>query len=109
MKKVKRELVWNKFNHRCAYCGDKLEYKKMQVDHIQAKHSGGANDISNYNPSCRTCNFYKGTFTVEEFRKNLESLHNRLTKIFIVRLAIKYGILSYKAFDDKFYFERKGK
>lgn len=34
------------------------------------------------------CNFYKSTFTLEEFRKNLETLHERLRKPFIYRLAL---------------------
>lgn len=33
-KKV-RELVYKKYGGHCAYCGCKLEYKDMQVDHIE--------------------------------------------------------------------------
>ncbi len=106
MKKELRIKVWKKYNHRCAYCGEELDYKEMQVDHIEAKHKGGKDDITNYNPSCRGCNFYKGTDTLEQFRSNLSTLHKRLNKIFIVRLAIRYGILKYKPFDGKFYFEK---
>jgi len=107
MKKKLRLKVWHKYNEHCAYCGCKLEYKKMQVDHIDAKYLGGANDINNYNPSCRGCNFYKSTFTIEGFRKQLITLHERLFKIFIVKMAIRYGILTYKPFDEKFYFEKQ--
>ena len=31
-----RIKVWEKYNHHCAYCGCKLEYKDMQVDHIDS-------------------------------------------------------------------------
>ena len=37
MKKSTRIKVWNKYHKRCAYCGCELEYKEMQVDHIQSK------------------------------------------------------------------------
>jgi len=107
MKKELRLKVWHKFNERCAYCGEPLEYKKMQVDHIDAKYLGGANDIENYNPSCRGCNFYKGTFTIDGFRKQLSTLHERFEKIFIVKMAIRYGVLKYKPFDGKFHFEKQ--
>lgn len=106
MKKELRLKVWNKYNKKCSYCGEDIEYKNMQVDHIHPKYNGGVNDFLNYNPCCRECNFYKGTFTIEGFRKQLKSLHERLFKIFIVRLAIKYGILKYKDFNIKFYFEK---
>jgi len=107
MKKEIRLKVWHKYNERCSYCGEGLEYKKMQVDHIDAKYLGGANEIENYNPSCRGCNFYKSTFTIDGFRQQLSTLHERFNKIFIVKMAIRYGILKYKPFSGKFYFETK--
>ena len=105
MKKELRHKVWNKYNKRCAYCGTELEYKQLQVDHIDAKYLGGSDELSNYNPSCRGCNFYKSTFTIDGFRNQLKSLHERLFKIFIVKMAVRYGILYYKPFSEKFYFE----
>ena len=97
--------VWTKYNKHCSYCGCKLKYKEMQVDHIDPKYLGGSNEIENYNPSCRGCNFYKSTFSVEGFREQMKSLHERLFKIFIVKMAVRYGILKYKPFNNKFYFE----
>jgi len=106
MKKELREKVWKKYNKRCAYCGEPLEYSKMQVDHIHPKYNGGKDDIENYNPSCRQCNFYKSTFTIDAFREQLATITERIKKPFIVRLAMKYGIVSFKPFDGKFYFEK---
>jgi 5-methylcytosine-specific restriction endonuclease McrA len=107
MKKELRLKVWGKYNERCAYCGCRLELKQMQVDHVECKYLGGANELENYNPSCRRCNFYKSTFTIDGFRTQMKSLHERLFKIFIVKMAVRYGILSYKPFEDKFYFEKQ--
>ena len=71
-------------NGHCGYCGCKITYKEMQVDHIEAVYlheeelnAGQAqeiNSIENYMPACRMCNFYKSTMSVESFRKQLETL-----------------------------------
>ncbi len=106
MKKADRQKVYEKYNGKCAYCGADLEYKDMQVDHIVPKLHGGANKLENYNPSCRMCNFYKSTFTLEGFRGNLETLINRVQEPFIYRLASNYGMVKETEWDGKFYFER---
>ena len=103
-----REQVYQKFDGHCAYCGCKLEYKDMQVDHVKSVfYYNGTNDIDNLLPSCRMCNFYKSTFTLEEFRKNLQTLHERLQKTFIYRLALKYGLIEEHKKKIKFYFEKE--
>lgn len=54
-KKV-RELVYAKFEGKCGYCGNHMEYKDMQVDHIQPQRSMGTDGIDNLMPACRLCN-----------------------------------------------------
>jgi 5-methylcytosine-specific restriction endonuclease McrA len=103
--KENRLVVFLKYGKCCAYCGEDLEYKKMQVDHIEPKHLGGKDEMENYNPSCRECNFYKSTYSIDKFKKQLSTITERIKKPFIVRLALKYGIISFKPFDGKFYFE----
>ncbi len=111
-KKQDRINIWNKYGQRCAYCGCKLEYKDMQVDHIQSKFHheyysiNNVDRVENLNPSCRQCNFYKGGDTIDVFREKIATIHERFNKIFIVKLALKYGILKHVSFDNKFYFER---
>ncbi len=103
-----REQVYKKYNGYCAYCGCKLEYKDMQVDHVISVYGNdGGNDKDNLLPSCRMCNFYKSTFPLEDFRKNLETLHERLQKTFIYRLALKYGLIEEHKKDVVFYFEKE--
>ena len=34
MTKKQREVIYDKYNGHCAYCGKKIEYKDMQVDHV---------------------------------------------------------------------------
>lgn len=73
--KAVRQQVYDSLNGHCGYCGCKITYKEMQVDHIEAVYlheeelnAGQAqeiNSIENYMPACRMCNFYKSTMSVE--------------------------------------------
>lgn len=103
-----RIQVYNKYSGHCAYCGCELEYKDMQVDHINPIYwHNGSNDIENYNPACRMCNFYKLTYAIEKFRENIQTLHERLEKSFIYRLAKKFGIVEENTDSVRFYFENQ--
>lgn len=103
-----RLKVHEKYNGHCAYCGCELELKDMQVDHIESVYwYNGANDIENYNPACRMCNFYKSTMPIADFRKQLGKLTSRLKDIFIYRLAKKYGLITEVEKPVKFYFEKE--
>lgn len=102
-----REQVYKKYNGHCAYCGCELDYKDMQVDHVVAVYGhNGSNDIENLMPTCRMCNFYKSTFSLKGFRKQLETMHERLRKSFIYRLALKYGLVSEHKINVVFFFEK---
>ena len=87
--------------------GCEISIKDMQVDHIKPKRSGGIDDIDNLNPSCRLCNHYKRANKLEVFSSwQLGGLVDRLRKIYIFRVAERYGIVSVNGFTNKFYFER---
>ena len=108
-----RQQVYDKCNGHCAYCGCKLDIKDMQVDHIEsvyrAEYNGKDADdtIYNYMPACRACNFYKGTFTLKQFRSHLlNTLSNTCRESFQTKLAMKYGMLTYQPWDGRFYFEK---
>jgi 5-methylcytosine-specific restriction endonuclease McrA len=101
-----RQAVYDKYAGHCAYCGKVIALKDMQVDHIHPKHLGGKDELSNYNPACRRCNHYKTTFTIEYFRQMIKTLHERVMKIYISKVAEDYGIIRIEPWDGKFYFER---
>jgi 5-methylcytosine-specific restriction endonuclease McrA len=113
LNKAIREQVYNKYDGRCAYCGNKLDYKDMQVDHIipiSAKWINKpylANNINNLMPSCRVCNNWKSNLSVEEFRKSLQNQLNILNRDSShFRIACKYELL--RIIEDKpiiFYYE----
>lgn len=114
-----RRAVYEKCNHRCAYCGCKLEYKDMQVDHIESVYKNTdirkvlsedeINSEKNLLPACRACNFYKSTFSLEKFRDNLSTkLYENLRKNYNYKLLVKYDLIEEKIKPVKFYFERIG-
>jgi hypothetical protein len=105
--KQTRLIVWKKYNHHCAFCGCQIDFEEMQVDHeISLYWHGGEDNLSNYMPSCRMCNYYKSTFTIEEFRQRLtETMMPNLRKDFSYRMAVKYGLIEEHMTKIKFYFE----
>ena len=119
--KEKRQKVYDKCDGHCAYCGVEITLKQMQVDHIQphwhtftdqqasqAKIVKGLHDLDNLNPSCARCNKWKSTYSVEHFRKVVETSLDRLerdTPNF--RLARDYGLIEVIEKAVIFYFERK--
>ena len=120
MKKEIREQVYQKCEGHCAYCGKEITYKEMQVDHIEphwhtlteseAKRAGlnkGSHDIENLNPSCARCNKWKSTYSLEMFRKVVETSLDRLERDTPnYRLAKDFGLLTEKKSPIFFYFEK---
>lgn len=118
----KREVVYSKFKGRCAYCGDKILYENMSVDHITAKYRGsthseirayglekGTNDIENLNPSCKSCNSSKSTFTVSDWKKQLKLKHERLLRDnSSYRILNRFKAIKYNN-NITFHFEKKQK
>lgn len=110
-----RDIVYNKYNGHCAYCGCEIEYEDMQVDHIVPKCRNneqyvakiGSDEISNMNPSCRMCNYYKRMDSIEGFRERLtDMLMRNERRPFDYRLALKYGLIKEDIKPIKFYFEK---
>ena len=122
-----RELVYNKYNNRCAYCGCELA-KGWHVDHIQAIRRGdsderievinkirdsnnpiirGENSIENFNPSCRQCNIWKSTYSLEQFREEIKQQINRLNAYSAnYRNAKRFGLIIETNVEVTFYFEK---
>ena len=103
-----RQAVFDKYEGCCAYCGEEFkDIKDMQVDHLHPLHLGGTNDFDNLMPSCKQCNHYKSTYTLEKFRDQLGLLTSRLDEHFIYRLAKKYMLVEehIHKIPVQFYFE----
>jgi len=115
MTRKKRLKVYKKYGGRCAYCGRKIKFEEMQIDHFIAKRRSGyaikfglksVNDFQNLMPSCRRCNLYKKALLPERFRSKMETLHRRLKKQYMIKIARDYGIVKFQKWDGLFYFER---
>lgn len=118
-----REAVYAKYDGHCAYCGCEIEYRQMQVDHVKSLYWNSIDNhfvdnpdivqddsLDNLMPSCRQCNYYKAEADIENFRSKIHNILERTCRdSFQVRLAIKHGILEYKPWDGKFYFEKTTK
>ena len=55
-----RYSVLKRADYRCELCGIRADDKALEVDHIVPKSLGGADDISNYQALCYSCNASKG-------------------------------------------------
>jgi hypothetical protein len=110
-----REKVYQKFNGCCAYCGKAMEYKQMQIDHYypQCKERFylrrfkiDVHAFDNLMPACRRCNHYKRAATPKQFKELMKTLHERLEAIYILKVAVDFGMATIKPFDGLFHFER---
>lgn len=118
--KTQREQIWQKYGGRCAYCGESITLKDMQADHIKpafhnwtdeererlAKGHYGDDSIGNFNPSCRACNFRKGTSDIEGFRAAIEHGLDCCRRDFTYRMMVRYGLVVEHPQNVIFYFEK---
>lgn len=112
MNKTERELVFNKYNGKCAYCGCELP-KGWHVDHIKpiVRNSIGCekpenHNLENMNPSCASCNIQKNSYSLEQFRANIQYFVDSLNKNSTqYKFAKRYGLVVETGTKVKFYFE----
>ena len=112
-KKV-REAVYQKYDGHCAYCGKKITYKEMQVDHlipVQRERFGKYTEeqiecFENYVPSCRRCNHAKRSYSLEGFRTFIEEIPRKLKeRNYIYKVGLDYDLIKEQPRKIKFYFE----
>jgi len=109
MKQTLRDIVFKKYDGKCAYCGTDL-LKGWNVDHINPKVAGGTDDLINLNPSCKDCNNYKCHSSIELFRHYTKQMVNdKLDYLFKsktkMQVAINLGAITINKWDGRFYFE----
>lgn len=102
-----RRAVYDLTGGRCAYCGEKIAFEDMQVDHVVPLRKGGADTLENMLPACRSCNHYKSTLTVEQFRKSVERMPEVLMRDSTTyKNAVRFGLVCPMPRPVVFYFER---
>lgn len=113
--KIDRQKVFDKYNGKCAYCSCDLQ-KGWHIDHIQpvirdlktGKFEKPQNHtIENINPACASCNTQKSSYTLEQFRHNIQHFVNSLN-IYSTqyKFAKRYGLVQETDIKVEFYFEK---
>lgn len=110
-----RQAVWGMYGKNCAYCGEPINYKEMQVDHFIPKErfhmfarklNYSVDDFVNLKPSCQKCNNFKNVWLIEEWRTELEKQVKRgRAKSINFRFAEKFGLIKVTDNPVKFHFE----
>ena len=111
--KAVRQAVYEKFGGRCAYCGRKIEYRDMQVDHFLPLRAwgiddAGSDDFTNLMPSCRMCNHYKRANKLEIFRRYIQEIPRKLRQNYIYKVGVVYGNVIENEKPIEFFFEKEG-
>lgn len=126
MRKKDREVVFNKCNGNCAYCGDELqkgwhvdevmpvrrnhkfdhEKRKFVLDRENPYYHPERMNIDNQMPSCPSCNINKHSMELEEFRALIQNFINSLNRDSTqYKIAKRYGLVSENIKPVVFYFE----
>lgn len=77
-----RKMIYDEANGRCALDGRKIAYEDMTLDHIEPLDVGGADEVSNLQCTCFSCNQFKGNVRPDDFM-------NRITEIFLYQMNKK--------------------
>lgn len=102
-----RNTVYDKCDGCCAYCGTHIDFEDMQVDHVMPLRKGGADRLDNMLPACRSCNHYKSTLTLEQFRAAVEKMPQVLERDNTTyKIARRFGVIKIGNPKVVFYFER---
>jgi len=113
--KKDRQIIFDKYDGHCAYCGNLLE-KGWHVDELLPVRRNGDGtclhperfSIDNQMPSCPSCNINKHSMSLEEFRMLIAVFINSLNKRSVqYKIAKKFGLIKEISKPVVFYFELK--
>lgn len=103
-----RVKIHAKCGGKCAYCGCEITLKQMQADHLVPFELGGADEMENLLPSCRSCNHRKNTETIERFRDSIERFESVLARDSVTyKNAVRFRQVIPNPHPVVFYFERE--
>lgn len=120
--KAQRQHVWAKSNGFCWYCGSHLG-DRWHADHMDAIYRESdwiegkpvpngkcwkehLHTIDNLVPACVPCNLFKGVFSIEEFRKEIEAQVKRARNTSVnFRTAERFGLITAQEKPVLFWFE----
>jgi 5-methylcytosine-specific restriction endonuclease McrA len=64
--KFTRRNIYEHYNHRCCYCGEKFNTAELNLEHVLPRSRGGKTDWSNIVTACMPCNLKKADRLPEE-------------------------------------------
>ena len=117
LSKIDRELILNKSNGRCWYCGINLVGTKWQADHFHPiiRYGDGKcaypqlDTMDNMVPSCAPCNNYKLSASIEVFRSNVAEQERLTMKASSgLRMLNRIGRVIFSQEPVRFWFEDSG-
>lgn len=79
----------------CRYCKEYLTVKTVSCDHGVPLSRGGADDLTNIDLICLSCNMMKGSLTREEFTKLMAFLETEPDIAKILRTRLKMSGIVY--------------
>ncbi|NBV42855.1 HNH endonuclease [bacterium] len=103
---MERHEVLAMYDSHCGYCGAEISLKTMEVTAIIPSLNDAFNRPTNLMPACRTCAKYKRAHSAGRFKEMLYNLHDRLGKMWLVKVAVAHGLVSLRPFDGSFYYEK---
>lgn len=129
-----RQKIWDKSGGKCWYCGCDLPEKGWHADHFEPvyrktelvpvdqrknphvrelRHNGEferpeRDNKDNLVPSCAPCNLFKSTFSIEQFRAELQEQVNRARRSSVnFRTAERFGLIEITNSPVVFWFEKQ--
>lgn len=60
MPRFRKWVLFNRDDWQCQYCGIKLDWGTVTIDHVRPKSMGGPTSWKNCVASCKKCNWKKG-------------------------------------------------
>lgn len=127
MKKKDRQIIFNKYGGRCAYCGipllsgwhidERLPVKRMYSKEFNTKTNRWTRKIigvvyperfhiDNQMPSCPSCNVNKRALTLDSFRELISGFTRHLNSHSVqYKIAKRYGLVREEPKPVIFYFE----
>lgn len=124
MKKSDREIIFNKYGGKCAYCGCDLEKgwhvdellpcrRNFKYDKVKSQYVTDGTclhperlHLDNQMPACPSCNINKHSMSLEDFRRQISGFMKHLNEVNTqYKIAKRYGLVQEDIKPIVFYFE----